>query len=95
MKKTILSIIFILLLTAVMPEAKSESVASINSKELIQLLLRSNESGRASGKFFKKRKLKKAIRKVARVYRKVKPDRENRKKSRKLQRKARRIINIF
>ena len=95
MKKTILSIIFILLLTSIMPEAKSESVASINSKELIQLLLRSNESGRASGKFFKKRKLKKAIRKVARVYRKVKPDRENRKKSRKLQRKARRIINIF
>lgn len=95
MKKTILSIIFILLLTAVMPEAKSESVASTNSKELIQLLLRSNESGRASGKFFKKRKLKKAIRKVARVYRQVKPDRENRKKSRKLQRKARRIINIF
>lgn len=95
MKKTIFSIIFILLLTSVMPEVKSESVASTNSTELIQILLRKNESGRASGKFFKKRKLKKAVRKVARVYREVKPDRENRKKSRKMQRKARRIINIF
>lgn len=93
MKKSIFSIIFILLLTTVMPLAKSETVVKVNAKELIQLLTAGKN--KASNTRLKKRKLKKVVRKAARVYRKVKSDRESRKKSRKYQRKARRIINIF
>ncbi|MHB1179888.1 MAG: hypothetical protein ACYCZO_16350 [Daejeonella sp.] len=95
MKNGIFSIIIIFLLTAVVPEAKSESVTTNSSKDLIHLLLGKSEGGRSVSKRVKKRKLKKAVRKVARVYRNVKPDRQSKKKSRKTQRKARRIINIF
>lgn len=95
MKKGIFSIIFIFLLTAIVPEAKSELVAANSSKDLIRLFLGKSESGRSVSKRLKKRKLKKAVRKVARVYRDVKTDRESKKKSRKIQRKARRIINFF
>ncbi|MEJ7780070.1 MAG: hypothetical protein WKF68_10810 [Daejeonella sp.] len=95
MKKGIFSIIFIFLLTAIVPEAKSELVATNSSRDLIQLFIGKSESGRWVSKRVKKRKLKKAVRKVARVYRDVKPDRQSKKKSRKIQRKARRIINFF
>ena len=93
MKKSIISIIFILLLTAVLPAAKSEPLATRNVTELIQFLITGKNNTAKSG--LTRKKLKKIIRKAGRVYRTVKPGSENRKKSRKIQRKARRIINIF
>jgi vesicle coat complex subunit len=96
MKNSIFSIIVIMLLTAVAPEAKSETRAANSSTGIIHILLGKNTNNSSSrSKRLRKRKLKKVVRKVARVYRDVKPDRESRKKSRKIQRKARRIINIF
>ena len=42
-----------------------------------------------------KRKLKKKVRQVGRVYKSVKPDRQDKKKARKVQKKIRRVINIW
>jgi chromosomal replication initiation ATPase DnaA len=93
MNKSIFSIIFLLLFTALIPAAKSETVSNQNLKELVQQLLGAkSQSGNSR---VKKKKLKKIVRKTARVYRSVKTDSESKKKSRKIQRKARRIINIF
>lgn len=92
MKKSIFSIIFILLLTSILPAAGSETVATRNAKELIQLLITKKNS---VDNRVKRKKLKKVVRKAGRMYRTVKPGSDNRKKSRIVQRKARRIINIF
>lgn len=43
----------------------------------------------------KKRKLKKRVRQAGRVYKLVKPERQDKKKARKVQRKVRRVINIW
>jgi len=94
MNKSIFSIIFLLLFTAIIPVAKSEIVSNRTTvKELVQHLIGAKSQSTNSRQ--KKKKLKKIIRKTARVYRSVKTDSESRKKSRKIQRKARRIINIF
>lgn len=93
MKSSIFSIIVIMLLTAVAPEAKSETQISNSSSSLIHLF--GGNSGKSISKRAKKRKLKKFVRKTGRVYRNVKTDRDSRKKSRKVQRNVRRIINIF
>jgi chromosomal replication initiation ATPase DnaA len=94
MNKSIFSIIFLLLFTALIPAAKSETFSNRNTvTELVQHLLGAKSESTSSRQ--KKKKLKKIVRKTARVYRSVKTDSESRKKSRKIQRKARRIINIF
>ncbi len=93
MKKLLLSIVFILLFSALVPEAKAEKISSRNAKELIQLLLNSKHN--TKGTKLTKKKLKKIVRKTARVYRKAEKDSDRRKKSRKIQRTARRLINIF
>jgi len=92
MKKIIFSVIIVFLITAVMPEARSETSTSILSPSVISLVFGKSS---ARNKQTKKRKIKKVVRKVARVYRKGKTDRSSIKKSRKIQRQARRIINIF
>lgn len=93
MKKLLFSIIFIMLFSVVVPEAKAEKVSTRNTKELIQLLLSKGNNSK-SAKLTRK-KLKKIVRKAGRVYRSVKKDSDSRKKSRKVQRTARRLINIF
>ena len=94
MNKSIFTIVFLILFTALIPIAKSETVSNrIAVKELVQHLLGAKSKSTNSRQ--KKKKLKKIVRKTARVYRSVKTDSESRKKSRKIQRKARRIINIF
>jgi ABC-type transporter MlaC component len=93
MKKLLFSIIFIMLFSVVLPEAKAENTNTRNAKELIQLLLKKTEN--TSGSKSNRKKLKKIVRKAGRVYRTVKQDSDSRKKSRKVQRTARRIINIF
>jgi len=93
MKKLLFSIIFIMLFSVVLPEAKAEKANTRNAKELIQLLLKSGEN--TSSSKLNRKKLKKIVRKAGRVYRTVKQDSDSRKKSRKVQRTARRIINIF
>jgi hypothetical protein len=96
MNKSIFSIIFVFLIAAVMPEARSETSTSTSSNGVISFLFGKSESNSSAGsKRLKKRKIKKVVRKVARVYRKGKTDRSSIKKSRKIQRQARRIINIF
>ncbi len=95
MKKCIFSIILVLLISAIAPEAKSETIVKNSSTGLIHLLLSKNDNSSAQSKRVKKRKIKKVVRKVARVYRSGKTDRSKIKKSRKIQRQARRIINIF
>jgi len=94
MNKSIFPIIFLLLFTALIPAANSETVSNRNTiKEIVQHLLGAKSESTSSRQ--KKKKLKKIVRKTARFYRSVKTDSESRKKSRKIQRKARRIINIF
>jgi hypothetical protein len=93
MKKLLFSIIFIMLFSVVIPEAKAEKVNIKNTKELISFLL--NEGNNSTSTKVKRKKLKKIVRKAGRVYRTVKTDKDNRKKSRKVQRTARRLINIF
>ncbi len=93
MKKLLFSIIFILLFSVVIPEAKAEKAHTRNAKELIQLLL--NKGNNSKNAKFTRKKLKKIVRKAGRVYRTVKKDPDSRKKSRKVQRTARRLINIF
>jgi hypothetical protein len=93
MKKLLFSIIFIMLFSVVVPEAKAEKVSKSNAKELIQLLL--NKGNNSKNAKFTRKKLKKIVRKAGRVYRTVKKDPDSRKKSRKVQRTARRLINIF
>jgi len=93
MKKLLFSIIFIMLFSVVLPEAKAENTNTRNAKELIQLLLK--KGGNTSSSKFTRKKLKKIVRKAGRVYRTVKQNPDSRKKSRKVQRTARRIINIF
>jgi len=94
MNKSIFSIIFLLVFTAIIPAANSETLSNQNSvKELVQHLI--GVKSQSTNSRQKKKKLKKIVRKTARVYRSVKTDSESRKKSRKIQRKARRIINIF
>lgn len=86
----------VFLIAAVMPEARSVTSASPLSNSVISLVFgKSLSHSSARNKRVKKRKIKKAVRKVARVYRKGKTDRSSIKKSRKIQRQARRIINIF
>ncbi|SDM85892.1 hypothetical protein SAMN05421813_12611 [Daejeonella rubra] len=93
MKKSIFSIIFLLLFTALIPAAKSETFSNRNVKELVQQLL--GAKSQSNNSRVKKKKLKKIVRKTARIYRSVKTDSDSRKKSRNIQKKARRIINIF
>ena len=93
MKMLLFSIIFIMLFSVVIPEAKAEKVTTRNGKELIQLLL--NRGNNTKSTKFTRKKLKKIVRKAGRVYRTVKKDPDSRKKSRKVQRTARRLINIF
>ena len=93
MKKLLFSIIFIMLFSVVVPEAKAEKVSTRNAKELIQLLLKGGNNTKSTK--FTRKKLKKIVRKAGRVYRTVKKDPDSRKKSRKVQRTARRLINIF
>ncbi|MDP3467905.1 MAG: hypothetical protein Q8S11_06190 [Daejeonella sp.] len=93
MKKLLFSIIFIMLFSVVIPEAKAKTTNSKNTKELIQLLLKGDENTKSTK--VKRKKLKKIVRKAGRVYRTVKKDPDSRKKSRKVQRTARRVINIF
>lgn len=95
MKKIIFSLIFVFLFAAVLPEARSETVTNTSSNSVLSFLFGNNEASSTKSKQVKKRKLKKVVRKVARVYRKGKSDRSKIKKSRKIQRQARRIINIF
>ncbi|MGV3685535.1 MAG: hypothetical protein ACO1NS_07910 [Daejeonella sp.] len=95
MKKSILSIIFIILFTAVIPEAKSETVSTNGSASVVSLLFGKSANKPAKNQRVKKRKIKKVVRKVARVYRAGKTDRNSIKTSRKIQRQATRIINIF
>ncbi len=93
MKKLLFSIIFILLFSVVIPEAKAEKAHTRNANELIQLLL--NKGNNSKNAKFTRKKLKKIVRKAGRVYRTVKKNPDSRKKSRKVQRTARRLINIF
>lgn len=95
MKKSIFCIILIVLFSSIAPEAKSETTVKNSSTGLIHLFLSKNDNSSAQNKRVKKRKIKKVVRKVARVYRQGKTDRSKIKKSRKIQRQARRIINIF
>ncbi|WP_411275552.1 hypothetical protein [Daejeonella sp.] len=96
MKKRTFTLIFVFLIAAVMPEARSETSTSIISTSVINLVFgKSISNSSARSKQVKKRKIKKVVRKVARVYRKGKTDRTSIKKSRKIQRQARRIINVF
>lgn len=94
MKKSVFSLIILFLLATVIPEGRMEAAANPTST-VIDLLVGKSKSTSEKSKRLKKRKLKKVVRKVARVYRKGKTDRSKIKKSRKIQRKARRIINIF
>lgn len=93
MKKLLFSIIFIMLFSVVVPEAKADNASPSNAKELIQLLL--NKGNNSKNAKFTRKKLKKIVRKAGRVYRTVKKNPDSRKKSRKVQRTARRLINIF
>jgi hypothetical protein len=93
MKKLLFSIIFIMLFSVVVPEAKAEKASTRNAKELIQLLFKGGNNTKSTK--FTRKKLKKIVRKAGRVYRTVKKDPDSRKKSRKVQRTARRLINIF
>mgnify|MGYP006891167291 FL=1 len=93
MKKLLFSIIFIMLFSVVVPEAKAEKVSTRNAKELIQLLFKGGNNTNSTK--FTRKKLKKIVRKAGRVYRTVKKNPDSRKKSRKVQRTARRLINIF
>jgi len=93
MKKLLFSIIFIMLFSIVLPEAKAENISTRNANELIHLLL--NKGNNTKNTKYTRKKLKKIVRKAGRVYRTVKKDPDSRKKSRKVQRTARRLINIF
>ena len=93
MKKLLFSIIFIMLFSVIIPEAKAEKANTRNAKELIQVLLNAGNNSKSTK--VKRKKLKKIVRKAGRVYRTVKQDPDSRKKSRKVQRTARRLINIF
>lgn len=95
MKKSIFSIILIVFLTSVIPAAKGETLNESHKRELTHFLTGKKEKTKSTDRRLKKRKLKKAVRKTARIYREVKSDRENKKKSRNVQRSVRRIINIF
>lgn len=94
MKKSIFTIIVIVLLTSVVPAAKSETQYANHKREVTELLSKKQGANLAES-FLKKRKLKKVVRKTGKVYRKIKSDRDSKKKSRKLQRTVRGIINIF
>ena len=95
MKKSIFTIVFIVLITAVIPPAKSETLSVRHQSELVHLLIGKKDAGKSGERRLNKRKLKRAVRKAARIYREIKTDRESKQKSRNVQRKARRIINIF
>jgi len=93
MKKTMFSMIILLMISFVLPDAKAASRNIPNAgllKEFSSKILSNANSNR-----IKKKKLKKIVRKAGKAYRIVKPDKENKQKSRKIQRTTRRIINIF
>lgn len=93
-EKSIFTIIVIVLLTSVVPAAKSETQNANHKREVTELLSKKQGANLAES-LLKKRKLKKVVRKTGKVYRKIKSDRDSKKKSRKLQRTVRGIINIF
>jgi hypothetical protein len=93
MKKSIFSLTIFLLIIFVLPDANAESRNSLNTGWLTEFLSKTQSS--TSSNRQKKKKLKKVVRKAGKIYRIVKPDKENRHKSRKVQRTTRRIINIF
>lgn len=91
MKKTMFSIIILLMISFVLPDAKAESRNTLNAGLLKEL----SSEMHANSNRLKKKKLKKIVRKAGKAYRIIKPDKENKQKSRKIQRTTRRIINIF
>lgn len=95
MKKTIFTIILLVLFSSILPAAKSETLRENNKPELIQFLKSKMEKANSGDRRLKKKKLRKAVRKGGRLYRDVRSDRESKKKSRKVQRSVRKFINIF
>jgi hypothetical protein len=95
MKKITILLIITICFASLAPEAKGESLSTAKSASITYILLGKNGSVSSQSSRVKKRTAKKLIRKVARVYRTGKTDRNAIKKSRKIQRQATRIINIF
>lgn len=93
MKKTMFSMIILLMITFVLPDAKAESRNTLNAGLLKEFSSKMHSNANLNR--LKKKKLKKIVRKAVKAYRIVKPDKENKQKSRKIQRTTRRIINIF
>lgn len=93
MKKSIFSLTIFLMILFVLPDANAESRSSLNTGWLKEFSSKTQSNIHSNRQ--KKKKLKKVVRKAGKVYRIVKPDKENRQKSRKIQRTTRRIINIF
>ena len=92
MKKRIFTLIFAVIFSSLAFSAETALQPEATPSAIIF-----NKSGETTTKNDrnKKRKLKKKVRQVGRVYRVVKTERQDKKKSRKMQRKIRRVINIW
>lgn len=92
MNKSIFTLIFAVILSSfVFPASASQNT---NMASTSMLTAASDNSALGIDRK-KKRKLKKKVRQVGRVYKLVKTDKQDKKKARKTQRKIRRVINIF
>lgn len=92
MKTKIFTLIFAVVFSSLAFSAKTSLQPEAASSAMV--FAKSGETATNNDRK-KKRKLKKKVRQVGRVYRVVKTDRQDKKKSRKVQRKIRRVINIW
>jgi hypothetical protein len=91
MKRTIFTLILSIVFSALAIPGHAEQIA-----RRTETVLSANAGiSKADIDRKKKRKLKKKVRQAGRVYKLVKPEKQDKKKARKVQRKIRRVINIW